>query len=138
MKTLEQIKKEQKNKYTELFNKVGLFWAFSNEQFAEGARKNPLNENDKYLSVGAGGYIAKSKVDIFVNGMEDIKKWYKKETAENKAIRIKLISYELSNHECYYIGDIQPALDALGSEYTKKEVLKVYKANYQKWAECNA
>ena len=126
MKQLHEIKKEQEAKHTELFNAVGLFWAFSNEQFAE--NKTPLQEGEKYVSIGAGGYLPKGKVDAFVDGMKEIKKWYKKEVADNKDLRRKEIIYELGNHEAWYTGDIEDTLAALGPDYTRKEVWKIFNA----------
>ncbi len=124
MKNIQQIKKEREEKQSELFAKCGLFWAFSNEQFA--ANKTPLKEGEKYISVGAGGYVPKSNLDTLLNGMESIRKWYNAEVKANKGARRANIAYELANHEAYYTGDITDTLNALGSEYTKKEVLKVY------------
>ena len=69
--------------------------------------------------------------------MEGINKWYKNEIKGSK-LREKNIAYELGNFECYYTGDIQPAVDALGSEYTREEIMVVYKKNYKKWEACNA
>lgn len=124
MKTIHDIKTEKEAKQTELFNKVGLFFAFSNQQFEE--NKTPLKEGDKYVSIGAGGYLPKGNIDTFLNGMEALNKWYKAEVKANKGARRANIAYELANHEAYYTGDISDTLRTLGKEYTRKEVLKVY------------
>lgn len=124
MKTLEQIKKEQETKVSQLFKEVRLFWAFSNQQFEE--NKTPLKEGEKYVSIGSGGYLPKTEVDNFTKGMASINKWYKEETSISKKMRRTLIAYELSNHEAYYTGDISDTMLALGSGYTKKEVWKVW------------
>lgn len=124
VKNIHDIKTEREAKQTQLFNECGLFWAFSNEQFDK--NKTPLKEGEKYVSIGAGGYLPKGKVDTFLNGMETINKWYKAEVKANKGARRANIAYELSNHEAYYTGDISDTLRTLGKEYTRKEVLKVY------------
>jgi hypothetical protein len=124
MKTLQQIKQEQETKVSQLFKEVRLFWAFSNEQFAE--NKTPLKEGEKYVSIGHGGYLPKTEVDNFTNGMAAINKWYKEETSTNKKMRRTLIAYELANHEAYYTGDITDTMQTLGKGYTKKEVWKVW------------
>lgn len=122
--TIQEIKKQQDDKHSELFKSVGLFWAFSNEQFA--ANKTPLQEGDKYVSIGAGGYLPKINVDILLKGMADIKKWYSAQVKATKESRRALIAYELANHEAYYTGDITDTMQALGSGFTKKEVWKVW------------
>lgn len=130
MRQLHEIKKEQEAKHSELFKKCGLFWAFSNEQFAQ--NKTPLEEGDKYVSIGAGGYLPKSKVDDFCAGMKEIGKWYKKEVADNKKLRREDIIYQLGNHEAWYTHDIEDTLAALGPGYTRKEVLKIFNEEYDK------
>ena len=92
-----EIKHEEGEKLGELCHQVGLFWAFSNEQFKEGAKSSPLDEGDKYVSIGAGGYLPKSKVDAWINGMKEIEAWKKSEVKKNKAE--EAILYELSNYE---------------------------------------
>lgn len=123
MKNIIEIKKEQSIKIDQLFEEVGLFWAFSNEQFA--ANKTPLADGDKYVSIGAGGYLPKSKMDVFKSGMSSINRWYKETVKANKSRR-SLIEYELGNYECYYTNDITEALEALGPDYTEAEVMEVF------------
>jgi len=130
MKCLQELKNEREAKHTELFNQVGLFWAFSDEQFAK--NKTPLQEGEKYVSIGAGGYLPKSKVDAFSTGMKEISAWYKKEVADNKELRRKEIIYELSNHEAWYTHEIEDTMAALGPDYTAKEVWKVFNEEFEK------
>ena len=124
MKTIQEIKTEREAKQTELFNLCGLFFAFSNEQFTE--NKTPLKEGEKYVSIGAGGYLPKGNLDTFLNGMEAQRKWYAAEVKANKGARRANIAYELANHESYYTGSIEDAISALGTGYTRKEVAKVF------------
>jgi len=122
---LRELNQIQEQKHTDLFNKCGLFFAFSNEQFTE--NKTPLKEGEKYVSIGAGGYLPKGNVKMFKDGMKDIKKWYKDEIKAGKAeLRKAKIVYELSNYESYYTGDITDALQALGNDYTEAEVMAIY------------
>lgn len=127
---LHEIKKQREDKQTVLFNECGLFWAFSDQQFAE--NKTPLQEGEKYVSIGMGGYLPKGKVDAFSAGMKEINKWYKKEVADNKDLRRKEIIYELGNHEAWYTHEIEDTLAALGSGYTAKEVWKVFHEEKEK------
>lgn len=124
MKTISEIKKEQSEKYGENITKCGMFFAFSNDQFEQ--NKTPLKDGDKYVHIGAGGYLPKSNVDLWLDGCDKVRQWYKEET-KNAKIRRQNIAYELSNHEAYYTGDIEDSLNALGSDYTREEVLEVYR-----------
>lgn len=130
MNTIQDIKKQRENRYTELMNSCRVFWAFSDEQFY--ANKTELAEGDKYVSIGAGGYMPKSQVENYIQGAKDIKKWFAKTVKETKGARRAHIVYELGNYECFYTGDISEALDALGSGYTRAEVLKVYHEECEK------
>jgi len=118
------LKEQEQAKYSELMEQCGVFWAFSNKQFEE--NKTPLKDGDKYLSIGAGGYLPKSNIDKFTSGMKSIEKWARQAKKDAKEV----ILYELNNHECFYTGDItnaMPRLEELG--YTRDEVKKVYFAN---------
>lgn len=133
MKTIHDIKEEQQDRQTALFKECGLFFAFSEAQFIE--NKTPLQEGEKYVSIGAGGYLPKSKIKQFADGMKDIEKWYKIECKATKEMKRQHIAYELANYECYYTGDISAALSVL--PYPKKDVVNVYMEERKKWAEDN-
>lgn len=120
-----EIKKERENRQSENFKKNGVFFAFSDKQFEE--NKTALKEGDKYVSLGAGGYIPKSNVENFLHETEMITKWFNSEVNKTKQTRIKHIEYELYNHEAFYTHDITSTLYALGNDYTEKEVIKVFK-----------
>ena len=119
-----EIKNKREKDMNELFKKLGVFWAFSNSQFDE--NKTPLMEGEKYIDIGAGGFMPKHNFEALTLGIKEIEKTFKTQIAENKA-REKHILYELNNHECFYTGDTEDALDVLGADYTKEEVQIVYK-----------
>ena len=123
METIQDIKKEKENKVNELITACLMFFAFSTEQFNE--NKTPKAEDEKYVHLGAGAYLPKSKVNDYISGIENINAWYKAEVKDNKARR-QNITYELNNHEAYYTGDIKDTLSALGNDYTAEEVQKVF------------
>lgn len=125
---IHEIKKLHQEKINTLLTDCLVFWAFSNEQFTQ--NKTPLKEGEKYVSIGAGGYMPQGNVEKLRAGMKELNKWYKAEIKANKGTRRANIVYELANHECYYTGDIEPAVEALG--YPRKEVLKVYNEEYDK------
>ncbi len=135
MKNLQELKKAKEAKASELFKSCGVFWAFSDSQFQE--NKTPLQEGEKYIQLGAGGYMPKGKYQEMVQGLDEIEAWYKDQVKENK-LRYKEICYQLANHESYYTGSLESALVALGEGYTHEEVLKVYRNEYKKHAESYA
>lgn len=127
MKSLGELRKEKDQKMDQLVLDCGMFFAFSNEQFSEGVKKSPLAEGDKYVSIGSGGYMPKSKAPIYVAGIKRITLEFKNEVEENKQRKANIL-HELNNHECFYIGEIEDALDALGPDYSAEEVLEVFNA----------
>jgi len=131
-----ELKNQRREKYNNLFNKVGVFYAFSLDQFSEGKKKNPLiEEGEKYVDIGAGGYIRRGKIEELNRGLEEIDKWYKiasSELKKNNQKKEEMIIHELSNYEAWYTGDITDTFEALRNEgITKEEILKVYKKNYK-------
>lgn len=124
MKTYQQLKISQAKEMNEF---KGIFFAFSNDQFKEGMEKVGLASTDTKLifSLGAGGYILKTRANNFGNML-------KRHTQELKDLRksekelVKAIAYELSNHEFCITGDVTDALEILNLtiEDTPKEILK--------------
>lgn len=118
------IKKARQDATNELFTTLGVFWAFSNKQFDE--NKTPLKEGEKYISIGAGGYMPKGNFDALIAGNKKIDADFKQSIKDAKA-RTEHILYELNNHEAFYTGTIEDTMGALGEDYTEEEVLTVYK-----------
>lgn len=122
------IKNEAQEKYSALNDECGLFWAFSNEQFAEGKKKNPVKEGERYTSIGSGGYLPSKNVDKWLKGMKAIEAWQKAEI--KKAKTEEVILYELNNHEAFYTGTIEDAMPVLADlGYTEEQVKAVYHKN---------
>lgn len=119
--TYKKFKEETKEKFNQLFEDYGIFWAFDNKQFEE--NKTPLEEGDKYVQLGAGGFMPKSKVKEFKKAKKEFFEKYWKTIEENNWKELEIL-YELRNHECFYTGDIEDALEVL--PYGKDEVMDVY------------
>lgn len=132
MKTISEIKKQQSAKVDQLIKDSGMFFAFNNEQFEEG--KTPLEPGDKYIHIGHGCILPKSKLQFYIDGMAEIGNWYKAAVSSNKARKANIL-YELNNHEAFYTYDIEEALMALGSDYTSAEVWAVFRKNINKYQE---
>jgi len=133
MKTINyrEIKAEQQKKYDALITESNMFFAFSNEQFAQ--NKCELAEGDKYVAIGAGGYMPKSKIQAYLKGSKEIRDWFRAKVKESEAEEAEILD-ELSNRECFYVGDIEDAMEVLGGTYTEKQVWAVYhkyKEQYQ-------
>ena len=114
------FKQIAENRMTEILNSHGVFFAFSDKQFHE--NKTPLADGEKYVSIGAGGYMPKSKAKAFGEALTAHNKW------KRKAVRAKVdiqsvIEYELANYETGYTGDPSDAIQALADiGITEKEV----------------
>lgn len=122
--TLNEIREKRQNDTDNLFSKLGVFWAFSNQQFIE--NKTPLQQDEKYIDIGGGGFIPKHNVSAMLDGMKEIGETFKKEVKEHKQREANIL-YELNNHECFYTGDIENAIEPLGEDYNKEEIQAVYK-----------
>lgn len=129
MKSIHELKNEKQSKMDALMKACRVFFAFSDQQFDEG--KTPLQEGEKYVRLMAGGFIPRNSVKDFTEGIKAIEKWYKDAVKENK-MRKENIIYELSNHESWYTYDLEPALQALGEDYTREEVSKVFNDEREK------
>ena len=120
---LELIKKEKEKMTTELLEKCGVFFAFSDKQFDE--NKTPLKEGEKYVSIGGGGYMPKGSIKAFEEGMKAINSYGKQKVKKGNLQETEIL-YELQNHECFYTGDISDVVDLFEGTYTVKQIRDVY------------
>ena len=117
---------ELDNKMSEIFDKYGAFFAFSNKQFDEKADKSK-----KYTSCGAGLICPVNNKQLMQAELDiAIKKHEEKDMAENG--KKKIIWRELANYECQISYDISDAVAALGSYgITKDEIQSEWPAYMQ-------
>ena len=125
---LYELKIESEQRRSRSMQECGMFFAFSDKQFEE--NKAPLEEGDKYVRLFGGAFMPKSKVDTWMKRVEENLQWFSSEIKYNN-LRRAHIAYELSNHEAYYTGSIDSTMDALGEEYTREEVYKVFREEAQ-------
>ena len=92
----------------------GLFFAFNNEQLAEGMQKQGLQEKEynKICSIGGGGYLLKERKEAFAD-MFKRQKAEKKSYNKNKKQLLDSLIYELNNHEYCITYDVTETLEAL-------------------------
>jgi len=125
MKTLYQITKERHQKEFNDFSKETMFFAFDKKQFEEGMQKLGLepSETNKIVSIGAGGYLLKDKVDELKNLSKKQKEELKQLRKNKKRFAAGMFAYELANHEFGLTYDLSETLDALNMTLTsiKKE-----------------
>lgn len=110
--TYEQLK----DKHREEMNSFkGVFFAFSNEQFAEGMKKLGLSIEDtgKIFKTGFGGYILRDRHGAFADMLARFKREESEFYADPKNL-YNAIVYELLNHEYCVTYDQSDALEALG------------------------
>jgi len=113
--TYSQLKK----KHSQELDNFPIFFAFSNEQLAEGLNKlNTTKEN--IVSIGMGGFVAKENVKNFRN-LLDAHNTEMVESLKNDDFLVDALVYELNNHEYSYTWDMTPALETL---QLKKEEIK--------------
>lgn len=118
MKFLQDYKEKDQ---AEAFKKYGAFFAFNKEQFFE-----KRVEGVTYVNVGAGLIIPKGNVDSLLKELDDIHAKGIKQDIEENGIQ-SIIKRELGNYECFYTGDIQPAVEALEDyNITLEEIKKVF------------
>ena len=83
---------------------VDCFWAFSDEQIAEGLKKHNLSKEDIHAG-GSGLYGTADGMKSFLAGYEDIRKKISTECTPQE-----VYDSEFWNHECDYVGDDSEAL----------------------------
>ena len=115
---------------TEVFEKYGVFFAFSKEQFQEGIKKVGANESNKVCDFGSGMYGLSKNADAIVRALDNIhKNAIAKDIAENGIENI--IGRELGNHEAQITGSVADTVDALeGYGISKEQIVKHYKEVY--------
>lgn len=126
---ISELKKQEQDKISVLFNEIGLFWAFSDKQFHE--NKTPLREGEKYIRIDGGGFMPAGNWEAFKKGMKEIREWYDA-AIKGDNLRRSHIVYELGNHEAWYTCDIESTLAALGPDYTAEEVWLVFNEEREK------
>ncbi|MDR1699565.1 MAG: hypothetical protein LBR68_00015 [Lachnoclostridium sp.] len=121
--TIADIRKEQESRLSNLFKTLGIFFAFSTEQF-----NSQKKEGVTYVSAGSGMIIPKDKVEDFKKGFslmnKEINQLYEKFIPMDDYILC-----ELYNHEAFYTGDLEDSFEAIILHYpdcTMEDVERVF------------
>lgn len=111
-----------KDGITDLLNKLGGFYAFSDAQYNEVKR-----EGVEYVSLGMGLICPKENAKALQEGLIEVSKnAIQQDLKENG--KENIIKRELSNHEAYYTGEISDTYGALVAYgITEAEIYEVYR-----------
>ena len=121
-----EIRILETSEYNNILKGCGVFWAFDKKQFNE--NKTLLEGDDKYVSIGCGGFMPRSKTKELRERLDELDIKIKNLIKNNKQEENHIL-YELDNHECFYVGSITEAEKVL--PYSHEQILNVYKKNYK-------
>lgn len=118
-------------KLSELFEKHGVFFAFSDAQFE--AKKQAGVE---YAGLIGGGVIPAGNVKAFYEDMAILNAEQKEYNLKHFS-KEKLILDELFNHEAFYTWEIEDTYEVLNGMYdfTKEEVQEVFSKYRDKYSD---
>lgn len=129
-KRCEDIQKIKDDLLTEVFNKYGTFFAFSDAQF-----KEQREEGVEYVSLGSGMITPKATAGEM---LKDMDKAIDNAIAKDKELNSKeaIILRELINYECFYVCSPRDAIENLAHyNYTEEEIVEVYKKHFTEYHE---
>lgn len=114
---------------TQLFDEMGAFFAFGQNQFDE-----QRVEGVEYCTVlNAGDCVPVENAPQFAKRLSAIHREARERELNEKGID-KIIEEELVNHECFYTGDVAPAVEALAYyKVTTEQVSKIYSKVFHKY-----
>ncbi|WP_320980037.1 hypothetical protein [Bacteroides sp.] len=121
-RTLNRYRELCKEQYSVDVSKYDCFFAFSNEQFAQGLKSiRPLKEGEKLVSIGGGGYGTKDGAKRLVEFCDNITERIKAECNPQE-----VYVYEYNNHECFfaYDGDL-PVIKLIASIWGDETAKKI-------------
>jgi len=132
-KTNQEVNKVFTEEQTKLFDRCGVFFAFSQGQLREGLEKIGFQHGKhKVKPIGAGGYCFSHMFETYEKEFEAL---IDAKNAATKRLlpKEKIIMLSLQNFECFYTGDIEDAYesDLKHMGYTLEECWKVYHDNVQ-------
>ena len=122
---VQELKAQHQEQFNKCLSEHWVFWAFSNEQFEEG--KTQLEEGDFYVSIGAGGYMPKSKYLPMLKALNVIDKKHRQDIKRVKGSVEEIIS-SVNDYE----GNIEDAVKEFEGIYTRDYIMKVCSLNAER------
>lgn len=135
----QEILKTEQDNYSKMLADCKMFFAFGSEQLEEGLKKLNLPKGEKLANTGFGGYIPLYNKDKYLKTKKKNKELFNEKIAllkQDKEASAKAIEYELSNHECYYTGDISDVVELFAGclvALKYKEFTKILLINTNKY-----
>ncbi|RLD59817.1 MAG: hypothetical protein DRI97_00010 [Bacteroidetes bacterium] len=116
-------------KQSELFEELGIFFAFNKQQFEEGIEKaGGVEKQGKYIDVGHGMCCPKKNLKFLLNGMENIKANWEVDREQVEQVQLIFVGIDSWNRPVWkapdqraYFGSVNELFDY---ESTEEEVLK--------------
>ena len=115
---------ERSTKQTAVFDKYGVFFAFSSEQYQE-RRKAGVT----YSSMGAGMLTPKGTGGAVIDALEAINEDINAKIRENNTVK-EIVFYELANRECQIVGSYEDAIEPLADIGINKAEIVTYWREY--------
>lgn len=122
-KTITQIKTKWNTDMMELFESLGIFFAFSNEQYDKNKKKGI-----DYVTDGQGLVIPKQNVRIYYDRLHAIIEEMKIELHKNVSMD-EYIYYELESYRCFDSGNFREIFQLIETFYpqcTLKDIKRVF------------
>lgn len=112
-------------KQSALFSETGTFFAFSTEQYHDKAKSDVA-----YVSLGSGMITPKDNANKVIEQLHKIYHDAIKEDLEENG-KEAIIIRELENHECWYVGNIEDAVEKLKDySITEDDINHVFSKYY--------
>lgn len=102
-----QFKQKREESINKLFDKYGVFFAFSKKQLEKNKK-----DGEKYYSLGSGMFVPQKNIEKFEKEYSSIGENFVK-NAKEKFTACEIIKYELANHEYYITYDLSDTKDVL-------------------------
>jgi len=112
---------------SECMDRNGAFFAFNSNQLAEGRKKVGAADDSELTKLSSGMIVLKKNVKALITELDEIfLTAIKEDEAENG--KDAIILRELHNYECFYVGDIEEAVRAVGVYgYSEEDVETIFK-----------
>lgn len=113
---------------TELFNELGLFFAFNKQQFEEGYEAANVDKPVKYVAFGGGAYCPKPNVQAVRDGLAKIRADWKQERLKVDQVRLVFVGIDNWNRPVWKAPDKKEYYGSVNELFsygvTEAEVLK--------------
>ena len=125
-------------KQTELFNNLGCFWAFNNDQFKKGLEKaGGIEKTGKYVAMGSGLYCPKRNITTLLDGLDQIKKNWENDRKEVSKVKLIFVGVDSWNRPVWkapdqkaYYGSVNELFDYDDTEETILKKVSTYDLCY--------